>query len=119
MATPPILLLLGAGSNIGHHVARSFAGKGYKIALVSRSLKEEDSTQDQINISADLSDPSSVAEVFSKVRARLGHPSVVVYNGRQSKPHKTYVYKVTIPSCRPNTQQRNGPPLTPTGRLHP
>ena len=52
MATPPILLLLGAGSNIGHHVARSFAVKGYKIALVSRSLKEEDSTQDQFNISS-------------------------------------------------------------------
>lgn len=120
MATTPILLLLGAGSNIGHHVARSFAEKGYKVALVARSLKEEDSTPDQINIPADLSDPASVAEVFSKVRARLGHPSVVVYNGRQIKLLKfPCVYKLTVPSCRPNTQQRNEPPLTLTGRLHP
>ncbi|OGE53917.1 hypothetical protein PENARI_c007G08563 [Penicillium arizonense] len=87
MATTPILLLLGAGSNIGHHVARSFAEKGYKVALVARSLKEEDSTPDQINIPADLSDPASVAEVFSKVRARLGHPSVVVYNAAALTPN--------------------------------
>ncbi|KAJ5319947.1 hypothetical protein PENANT_c040G04409 [Penicillium antarcticum] len=85
MATP-ILLLLGAGSNIGHHVARSFAEKGYKIALVSRSLKEEDSTQDQFSISADLSNPTSITEVFSKVRTRLGHPSVVVYNAAAATP---------------------------------
>ncbi|KAJ5753518.1 uncharacterized protein N7511_007671 [Penicillium nucicola] len=82
----PILLLLGAGSNVGHHVARSFAEKGYKIALVSRSLKEEDSTQDQINISANLSDPTSITEIFSKVRTRLGHPSVVVYNAAAVTP---------------------------------
>lgn len=77
----PVLLILGSGSNIGQHVARAFAAKGYKVALVSRRLKEEDSTTDQVNISSDLSDPESVIGVFSKVKALLGLPSVVVYNG--------------------------------------
>ena len=77
----PVLLILGAGSNIGQHVARAFAAKGYKVALAARRLKEEDSTADQVNIPSDLSDPNSVTSVFSKVNAQLGPPSVVIYNG--------------------------------------
>ncbi|KAK7420397.1 hypothetical protein QQX98_002820 [Neonectria punicea] len=78
----PIVLILGAGSNIGQSVARAFAAKGYKTALVARRLKEADSTADQLNIPADLSDPDAVVGAFSKVKAVLGdHPSVVVHNG--------------------------------------
>lgn len=82
MSNPsPVLLILGAGSNVGQHVSRAFRAKGYKVALTSRSLKEEESTADQIHISSDLSDPNSVSKVFDKVKASLGPPSVVVYNG--------------------------------------
>lgn len=80
----PIVLILGAGSNIGRHVARAFASKGYKTALVARSLKEADNTTDQINIPGDLSDPNFIASAFSKVKSSLGLPSVVVYNGKTS-----------------------------------
>ena len=82
-STSPVILILGSGPNIGHHVARAFAAKGYKVALASRSLKEEDSSEDEVHISADLSDPHSVKGIFSKVKASLGLPSVVVYNGKQ------------------------------------
>lgn len=81
--TSPVILILGSGPNIGHHVARAFAAKGYKVALASRSLKEEDSNADQVHISADLSDPHSVKGIFSKLKASLGLPSVVVYNGKR------------------------------------
>ena len=80
-STLPVVLILGSGPNIGHHVARTFAAKGYKVALASRKMKEEESTTEQLNVSSDLSDPGSVGSVFSKVSATLGHPSVVVYNG--------------------------------------
>lgn len=83
-ANSPVALILGAGTNIGHHVGRAFASKGYKIALVARSLKEEDSTPDQLNIRSDFSDPDSVVAVFAKVEAQIGRPSVVVYNGTNS-----------------------------------
>ena len=83
-STPPVVLILGAGSNIGQHVARAFASKGYKVALAARRLKEADSTADQINISSDLSDPNSVVSVFEKVKASFGAPSVVIYNGVNS-----------------------------------
>jgi len=79
-ANSPVALILGAGSNIGHHVAAAFAAKGYKIVLAARSLKEEDSTPNQLNIKSDFSDPDSVVKAFAKVKSELGLPSVVVYN---------------------------------------
>ena len=84
--TSPIVLILGAGSNVGQHVARAFASKGYKVALAARSLKESDNTADQVNVKVDLSDSNAVASVFSKVKTLLGVPSVVVYNGENSSP---------------------------------
>ncbi|RDW59920.1 hypothetical protein BP6252_13007 [Coleophoma cylindrospora] len=82
----PVILILGAGPNVGQHVARAFAAKGYKVALASRRLREEDSTANEVHISSDLSDPSSIATAFSKVKALLGLPSVVVYNAGAVTP---------------------------------
>ncbi|KAI4153933.1 MAG: hypothetical protein LQ340_002006 [Diploschistes diacapsis] len=74
-STSPVILILGSGPNIGKHVAQAFAAKGYKVALASRKSKEEDNTEDQVNISSDLSDPDSVIRTFSKVKALLGLPT--------------------------------------------
>ena len=79
--TAPVLLLLGAGPRIGKSLASAFAAKDYNIALVARSIREDDSTPNQLNIKADLSDPSSIPSIFSKVKEVLGLPTVVVYNG--------------------------------------
>ncbi|KAJ5631676.1 short-chain dehydrogenase [Penicillium longicatenatum] len=75
----PVLLILGAGSNVGASVAKSFAEKGYKIALASRTIKEN-SNSSEFHISCDLSDPLSLHNVFGKVKETVGIPSVVVYN---------------------------------------
>lgn len=80
--TSPVILILGAGPNIGQHVARAFAAKGYKVALAARRLKEADSTTDQVNIPSDFSDPNAVVDAFAKVKEVLDVPSVVVYNGK-------------------------------------
>ena len=83
-ANSPVALILGAGSNIGQHVARAFASQGYKHALAARSLKEEDSTAEEMKICSDFSDPESVVKAFAKVEAQMGIPSVVVYNGMRN-----------------------------------
>jgi hypothetical protein len=88
----PIVLIFGAGANIGSHIARTFAAKGYKVALSSRSIRNDDSTTNFLNVRGDMSDPNSVDDVFTKVRETLGQPSVVVYNGQSSQP---------APCCRP------------------
>ncbi|KAK6067514.1 fungal specific transcription factor domain-containing protein [Seiridium cupressi] len=78
--TPPIALILVAGSNVGHHVGRAFAAKGYKIVATARSVKEADGSSDQIHVQSNLSNPAGVAELFATVKTQLGHPSVVIYN---------------------------------------
>lgn len=78
----PVILILGAGPNIGQAVARTFASKGYKVALASRSLKETDSSDNQLNIPSDFSKTDDVVKAFDKVKRVFGIPSVVVYNGR-------------------------------------
>lgn len=84
--TSPVILILGAGPNIGQHVARVFAAKGYRVALAARRAKEADNTPNEVHIPSDFSDPNSVVDVFSKVKTLLGIPSVVVYNGQSTQP---------------------------------
>lgn len=79
--TQNVALILGYGPIVGAAVARAFAAKGYKIAIVSRTNKDSESEKDYLQIQSDLSDPSSVEGIFSKVITKLGHPSVVLYNG--------------------------------------
>ncbi|KAK5049307.1 hypothetical protein LTR84_004236 [Exophiala bonariae] len=79
-AVHPVVLILGAGPNIGQAIAHTFASQGYKVALAARSLKEIDSTEDQLNIQSDFSKTDDVVNTFAKVKHILGIPSVVVYN---------------------------------------
>lgn len=79
-AQSPVVLILGAGPNVGHAVARLFASKGYKIGLAARSVKEADSTDNQLNIPSDFTKTDDVVSAFAKVKETFGIPSVVVYN---------------------------------------
>ncbi|KIM96714.1 hypothetical protein OIDMADRAFT_44315 [Oidiodendron maius Zn] len=84
--TSPVILILGAGPNIGEAVARTFASKGYKVALAARSLREADSTENQLNITSDFANPNDVVNAFARVKKVLGIPSVVVYNAAAWTP---------------------------------
>lgn len=81
-SVPRTLLILGAGPNVGSGVARAFAEKGYKVATTSRSSETKIEGGSDLHLQADLSNPSSVADIFGKVQKALGPPSVVVYNGK-------------------------------------
>lgn len=79
-AKSPVILIFGAGPNIGQSVARLFTSEGYKVGLAARSVKEADSTDTQLNIASDFSKTSDVVNAFAKVKRAFGIPSVVVYN---------------------------------------
>ncbi|KAF6232799.1 hypothetical protein HO173_009013 [Letharia columbiana] len=74
----PVILLLGAGANIGHGIAQRFSSSGYKVAIASRSGKSARGT-DYLSVKADLTQPQDVKSVFDTVKSELGIPSVVVY----------------------------------------
>lgn len=82
----PIVLIFGAGPNIGQAVARKFASSGYKVALAARSLSEADSTSHHMNIKSDFAKTDDVVDAFKKVHKTFGIPSVVVYNGKPQTP---------------------------------
>ncbi|KAJ5565148.1 hypothetical protein N7513_001390 [Penicillium frequentans] len=75
-----VALIFGYGPHVGVEVAKAFATHGYEVAVVSRSGNCSGSAKGYLQITADLSDPSSVGAIFTKVIEELGHPSVVVYN---------------------------------------
>ncbi|KAI8625614.1 hypothetical protein F5Y19DRAFT_466951 [Xylariaceae sp. FL1651] len=82
----PVALILGAGANVGQHVGRAFAAKGYKVALASRTLKSEDSAAGQLHVQGDFTNPQDVIEIFARVKSQLGAPHVVVYNAAAATP---------------------------------
>ncbi|UKZ93197.1 uncharacterized protein TrAFT101_008118 [Trichoderma asperellum] len=82
--TQNVALILGYGPTVGVAVAQAFAAKGYKIAIVSRRNRDSESEKDYLQIQSDLSDPSSVELIFSRVISEFGHPSVVLYNASSS-----------------------------------
>ncbi|KAF2878572.1 hypothetical protein BDV95DRAFT_624973 [Massariosphaeria phaeospora] len=75
-----VTLILGVGSNIGQGTASAFAAAGYKVASVSRSQKESDSTAQNLYIAANLSTPEAIVAAFAKTKKVLGVPNVVVCN---------------------------------------
>ena len=85
-ANIPIILVLGAGPNIGQAVARIFASKGYKVALAARSVKVADNSDNLLNIPSDFSKTEDVVNAFDQTKKAFGIPSVVVYNGAHSSP---------------------------------
>ena len=77
----PVVLIFGAGANIGAEVASTFSKQGYQIATVARSGKDGKTADGRLHITADLSRSSSVPDIFQRVKQELGTPSVVIYNG--------------------------------------
>ena len=83
--TSPVILILGAGANIGTSIARKFSEKAYKVAVVSRTFRKEFSELGYLQVNEDLSEPNVVEKVFAEVTSKLGIPSVVVYNAASLK----------------------------------
>ncbi|KAH8804516.1 hypothetical protein F5884DRAFT_884042 [Xylogone sp. PMI_703] len=65
MSAAPIILIDGAGPNIGQSIGRAFAVKGYKVALAFWSAKDAQNTADQVHIAADFSDSNGVVSAFA------------------------------------------------------
>ncbi|KAK9371654.1 uncharacterized protein V1513DRAFT_406918 [Lipomyces chichibuensis] len=73
-----IAFILGAGPNVGQHVAKKFAANGYRVAVLTRSGVT--TSDDYLGVKADFTDPLIVASAFKQVRDTWGDPSIVVYN---------------------------------------
>lgn len=88
MAITKVAAVFGVGPGLGAAAARRFAREGYAVALLARGEEglrevEADITREGGRAAvfpADAGEARSVSAAFSKVRAELGPPEVLVYN---------------------------------------
>lgn len=91
-----VALIVGAGSNVGASLVKSFLTAGYHVATVSRSGSTDDNNNNNGNgngkyhtIRADVSDPSAIPGIFADLagaRPDWPFPSVVVWNAAGATP---------------------------------
>lgn len=81
----PLVLVLGAGLNIGQAVAKKFLSDGYSVALAARSLSERKVSNQEWTYTIDLTNPGAVEALFTKVSEDVGIPNVVIFNGKMAK----------------------------------
>ena len=74
-----VALVTGASRGIGAAVAAALAGEGAHVIRVARSLAESTAERMQ-DIPCDLTDPSQVSRLGSRVTAQHGPPDIVVSN---------------------------------------
>ena len=90
-AQPPepslVAVVTGAGSGIGRAIARRLAGAGHRVALAGRNIETLERTLSELPaapeafaVSADVTKPESVQELFDTVASRAGRVDVLVNN---------------------------------------
>lgn len=84
MSAQKVLLILGAGGNVGASTAKLFSQNGYKVAVAARKYKNEVNSEGQLEVHLDLAQPDNVDGAFDKVIEKFGPPNAVVYNGEWS-----------------------------------
>ena len=78
-------LITGGGRGIGRAIALAFAREGIRIAVAARTAEQVEQVaaeigNDAIALVCDVSDPESVARMFSDLRERLGDADILVNN---------------------------------------
>ena len=78
-------LITGGGRGIGRAIALAFAREGARIAVAARTTDQVEQVASEIGDGAialvcDISDPESVARMFSRMREHLGDADILVNN---------------------------------------
>lgn len=92
--TGKIALITGAGSGIGRATAHALLKNGYTVVLAGRRKESLEQTivnagvwgSQALPIPADISDPSSVEALFSRIKERLGRLDLLFNNAGASAP---------------------------------
>lgn len=87
----PLVAVVGAGHGIGRSVARTFAERGFRAALVCKPDADESAFLDAIGdggvmLRGDVGDPAALDACLDEIAARVGFPDVLVYNASLGAP---------------------------------
>lgn len=89
-----ICAIVGFGTGVSLGVARAFGKEGYSLALIARNLTKLENNAQELKaknypvhfFAADAGDEASLVQAFTKIRAELGDPTVLVYNAAAFSP---------------------------------
>ncbi len=84
-----VAVITGAGTGIGKAVALKFAHEGARTVLAGRRLETIEAVAEQaggIAVGTDVSDESSVSELFATCIERVGTPDVLINNAGITGP---------------------------------
>ena len=78
-------LITGGGRGIGRAIALEFARNGARVAVAARTAEQVEEVAaeiggDAVALVCDVSDPESVARIFSDMRERIGDADILVNN---------------------------------------
>ena len=81
----PVCAVVGVGEGNGAALARAFAHEGMALALLARSMGFTTTLASELGgdaraYSCDVSDASSVADAFTRIRSDIGDPATLIYN---------------------------------------
>lgn len=80
-SSSPVILIFGAGANVGLSIAQKFKSSGYSVVAVARNPSTELQQTASRIYPADLSSSvGQISDIFSKCKADVGIPNVVIYN---------------------------------------
>jgi len=90
------VLITGASSGIGLHLAKTFASHGARVIACSRTAENSRALSDLaaqagneiLPLSVDVSDPKSIEAGFNFVRERFGRLDVLVNNAGTANPKR-------------------------------
>ena len=77
-----VAFIIGAGPHVGAAVGTILKQNGYRVALGSRNPKFDETETGFHPVKVDASSSESIRAAFQTVNAELGHPNVVIYNGK-------------------------------------
>jgi 3-hydroxybutyrate dehydrogenase len=78
-------LITGGGRGIGRAIALEFARNGARVAVAARTAEQVEQVAaeiggDALALVCDVSEPESVAHMFSRLREDFGNPDILVNN---------------------------------------
>jgi NAD(P)-dependent dehydrogenase (short-subunit alcohol dehydrogenase family) len=78
-----VALIVGVGSGLSASLAKLFAREGMRVALAARDVEKIKPLASEISaetFACDTGEPDQVAKLFDNVTAKLGEPTLVVFN---------------------------------------
>jgi short-subunit dehydrogenase len=90
------MIIVGAGPGLSDAIARTFAAHGHPVGLIARTASRLEALKERLErvgasvgiAVADASDNDALRAAIDDLSARIGAPSVLVYNAAVSGRHK-------------------------------